>query len=285
MSAPLSTASLDTVAAQVIAGVATAAAEESAQSFFSSIIEQVEKRPMQSRRYTAAQFFLRHPEKFQMAVHYLARGVGVRRIAENLVGCSVHTVQAVRDQFPKSVATEKEKLADMCTTAATMLVERIIEDPDKVPMTHAGLVAAQLIDKAALLRGGPTLTIEHKHTFSHADFNSLVDGAIEVEVVTGKERENLALMGAGAPVAPVAAPAPTPPDGSAVERRVERAAESRNDGQSLVPQREIAVATRFAPPSGERDMERQRGGGGSTGGGGGTDEDVIQPTEISTNGL
>lgn len=171
---------LDDLAATVIAGLEQEAAEESGTPFFASIMEEVEAVPLASRRYTAAHFFLRQPDKFKVVVHYLARKVGVQRIAK-MAGCSVHTVQAVRDRFPKSVATEKERLADLCGTAATLLVERIAENPESVPMTHAGLVAAQLIDKQAMLRGGPTTVIEHRHTMTHGAFNELLESLPTVE--------------------------------------------------------------------------------------------------------
>jgi hypothetical protein len=202
----LSAEGLDDLAAQVIAGIEREAEATAAQPFFESMMEEVEKRSPKTQRYTGAEFFLRQPIKFRAVVGYLAEGRGQLWIADR-VQCSHHTVRAVLAHFPKSVAIEKERLADLCQTAATLMVEQIIENPDKVPAQSWGLTAAQLADKAILLRGGASLTIEHKHTFSHGDFNALVNAAPIRDV----ESECLPMGLTGGENSPMAAPAPARP--------------------------------------------------------------------------
>lgn len=245
---------LDALVASVTAEIAREAKEEEQTPFFKDLMNQVEVVPIAARKYTAAHFFLRCPDKFEAVVHYLARGMGVKRIAA-LVRCHVHTVQAVRDRFPRSVATEKERLADLCLQASTLMVEQILDNPDAVPAQSWGLTAAQLADKALQLRGGPTVTIEHRHTFGHDDFNALVKAApIDVEAQRmGLGAEKSLQMGdSGSEAAPARSGNEQP------------GADGRTDCESADLQRSDSTATTHAPsdapdPGGEGVPENNGG--------------------------
>lgn len=261
---PLSTDKLDDLAAQVIAGVADEAGKiDVAAPFFSGLMEQVERKAPALRRYTAAEFFLRQPEKFRAVVGYIAEGRGQLWIADR-VGCSHHTVRAVRERFPKAVAIEKEKLAELCQTASTLLVERIIENPESLPPQSLGVTAGILMDKVLLLRGGPSLTIEHRHTFSHDDYLSLVKSA-PIDVPSEVTRmdfvgEESGQMGLGTVPAQVPA-SPTPATPPA-------------DSQSLGSQREDSTATKHAP-SDRPECPRPGGEGVASPPAGGLESDAL----------
>lgn len=235
---------LDDLASRVIAGTAQEASELAAQPFFEGLMAEVEKKPMKLRRYTGAEFFLRHPEKFRSVVSYLAEGQGPRWIAER-VGCSHHTVSAVMDRFPRAVATEKERLSKLCVRGAEAMLELILENPESVPGQARGLVAAQLIDKALLLQGAPTVISEIRHEFTHDDFNALIDGAIEVD--TGVRGGNPAQMGSTA-----AGAEGEPP-------------EAGSDLPSLASKSTDPIATPVAPPNAPPEAP-DRGGGGRVAG-------------------
>lgn len=237
MSRALSTERLDEVAAQAIAGVqAEAERLQQDQLTFSTMMDEVEKVPMHRRRYTAAEFFLRVPEKFRAVIGYIAEGRGQLWIADR-VGCSHHTVRACRDHFPKAVAIEKERLAERLQAAGAGLVERILENPDVIPPSALAISAGILIDKALLLRGGATIITEHRHVFTHEDYNALVAGAIDVEATASpiglpaEESGQRADLPAAAPAELAAPGAATPPAGMdseslALPGQAERAATS-----------------------------------------------------------
>lgn len=265
----LSTERLDDLAARVIAGIEQEAEQTAAEPFFELIMAEVESKPATRRKYTGAEFFLREPLKFKAVVGYLAEGRGQLWIADR-VGCSHHTVRAVKEHFPKSVAIEKERLADRCDAAATLMVDKIIEEPDKVPPQAWGLVAAQLIDKALLLRGGPSLTIEHRHTFSHGDFNALLAGAPAIDVPS----ETLPAIGYTAEESVPKGEAPAPPAPAAPPAADQALDQAPTDSASLDSQRTGPPATQPAPlspadsrlgPGGEGVADRERGGASDEG--------------------
>lgn len=244
MNAELSTELLDDLAAQVLAGVKPEAERIAGQPFFAELMAEVERRPVKSRRYTGAELFLRDPEKFRRVVEYLASGRGLLWIADRLE-CSHHTVSAVRTHFPKAVAIEKQRLADLCEEAGRLMVEKIIENPDKVPAQAWAITAGTMIDKASLLRGGPTVLVEHRHLHAHADFNDLVDALPDGMGERGENLEQMARVRAPAPAAPAGLTAPSAP--------------AVSDMQSAGTQRVAACATHCATPS-----ETPPGGGGGS---------------------
>lgn len=158
-----------------------------AAPFFPAIMEDVEKSESVHRDYTAERLARHQPAKFQACVHYLAQGYGLLRIGK-LVGVSHHTVSAVRDLHPASVAIEKERLAGLAKRGAELCLERIIEEVESLPKQTLGLTAAQLIDKFQLLTGGATARIgteRAKEVPTADDFNALIDSlpVVQAEVV------------------------------------------------------------------------------------------------------
>lgn len=127
--------------------------------------------------YTADRLLMQRPEIYQATVELLGRDVPIRQIAKIL---HIHhrSVAAVKLREPAAIDTARLSLGRKCGLAATLLVEKIIEEPDSIPANVRGLVAAQLIDKAQLLSGGATSrpdTMPKPGDLSHDDFAAWVD--------------------------------------------------------------------------------------------------------------
>lgn len=161
-----------------------------------------------AHEYTGARFFLINPAGHQEVIKLLAEGVGIRRIAK-IVGCSTHTVIAVRDQYPASVATEKEKLANLARTGTRLAIEGIIDDlatnPDEISAKDKAVITGILAEKSELLSGGATSRIEMIVPQPAADewdayIAGLRQASVEVVDAAGQKADQ-AQVGAGAQAA------------------------------------------------------------------------------------
>lgn len=100
----------------------------------------------------------------------LGRGVSPRAITRTL-GLHHYTVATIADEERETVDAIRSKLAKEFRAAARLQVNRLIEQPDKVPINVAALTASQCLDKSELLEGRATVrTEEHKRIDIFSDY-------------------------------------------------------------------------------------------------------------------
>lgn len=163
--------------------------------------------------YTAARFFKKRPEDYQLCVAFLAAGTGLLKIARIL---KVHhqTVAAVRDIEAAQIDIQKERIKRNLRTAIDVGAERMPEIMAELPAGQVPIAMAVTIDKLRDMDGEPTHRIEHTikgHLTHDAVLASLsaFPEAIEIEASPMVSRgENAAQKGADG--APGARPDDTP---------------------------------------------------------------------------
>lgn len=126
--------------------------------------------------YTAARLFEKRRQVYDAIVQLLGADVGMLRIAR-LLGVHHLTVAAVRDREPEQIDIARSKTVAQLRTAVGLQVERLIAHPENVPWNVAGLLIAQLTDKAELLDGRATSRTEHReHVDIHGDWEQILKG-------------------------------------------------------------------------------------------------------------
>ena len=107
--------------------------------------------------------------KRQQIVNALANGDSKRAIARALQ-VSNNTVTAIAEQEWQQVEARKARIAAQAERSATLAADRInakLESSDDIPLSTLVPVFGVSVDKLAILRGDPALTIHHQHTHSH----------------------------------------------------------------------------------------------------------------------
>jgi DNA-binding transcriptional MocR family regulator len=107
----------------------------------------------------------------QRIVTALANGDSKRAIARAL-RVSNNTVTAIAEQEWQQVEARKGRIAAQAERAATLasdLINAKLESakPDEIPLSTLVPVFGVAVDKLAILRGDPSLTIHHQHTHTH----------------------------------------------------------------------------------------------------------------------
>ena len=110
-------------------------------------------------RYTAERFKVRRKAAYDAAVQLLGAGVGLQKIGRWL-GVHPLTIAAVRDREQKAIDMASQTLKQLDTAIALQL-ERLLENPGLVPMTHVGQLIDGLIRNRELLAGRATARVEH----------------------------------------------------------------------------------------------------------------------------
>lgn len=113
--------------------------------------------------YTSDRFRAQRPEDYQMLLSLLSEGVGVMECCR-ILGVSHHTVRAVRDRNPETIAVSKERVGSRFRHAAELCAELGADAAARGDSRTArdSLVAAGVaVDKWSLLAGEATQRIEH----------------------------------------------------------------------------------------------------------------------------
>lgn len=140
----------------------------------------------QERRgtYTAERFRRLNPAAFARVVELLAAGTGKRRISE-MVRCSIHTVLAVAQLHPESVAIAKLRLGQQFTNLAGLASEAVIDDiadPEraaKISAKDKAIIAGIANQHGQLLTGGATARVEQvRIEVTHEDLAAMVGGEV-----------------------------------------------------------------------------------------------------------
>jgi hypothetical protein len=135
--------------------------------------------------YTLERLTEQHPDKLAGIIELLGRNVSHRLITA-IMRVHHRTVAAVALAHPGPIDALRSKTASKLRLAAELQVERLIESPDALPLNVAGLVVAQLLEKAELLSGGATSRIESgPPKLTHDDVNAYLAAlpAANAEVV------------------------------------------------------------------------------------------------------
>lgn len=121
------------------------------------------------KEYTGAIFFAQQPEKCKRVVFLLAtNSMGVNDIAK-AVGCANRTVMLIRDKFREKVATVRQRLASMAEHAKLQLLERLIANPDAVPVKDIPAALEKLTNVAMADRGTAPPPQQHLHAHVSAE--------------------------------------------------------------------------------------------------------------------
>lgn len=153
-------------------------ADELRQSEFEEFAELVEKMPECQKQYTAVLFAKHQPEKCRRVIFLLAAKWGVNRIAKT-VGCSDHTVMAVKRRLPEKVAMVRESLAALTEDVLLQQLERLRDDPNALGIDKAPLTIKLLMDGLLALRGTapPPQRVDHYLHVGAEDVNELINQA------------------------------------------------------------------------------------------------------------
>jgi len=134
-----------------------------------------------SGQYTAERLKELDPAKYSAIVELRGYDWAEKRICEFL---KVHhrTVAAVSDAEPEAIDAFRQRLVRKLRRGADRLVDRSVEHPDSIKIDMAGLVAAQLIDRAELLDGRATARVEHVEKVDiFGDWESFLQERLEPE--------------------------------------------------------------------------------------------------------
>jgi hypothetical protein len=111
------------------------------------------------------------PGVIEAVLELTAQGYSTRRVCEVLKPLSRNTVSSILSKHPDRLREMKYQLASKVRTAAEVQLDRLIEEPEKVPMQAAMIGTCALIDKYQLLMGEATGRIE----VSYVDVNEMID--------------------------------------------------------------------------------------------------------------
>jgi len=105
----------------------------------------------------------------QQIVNALASGDSKRAIARSL-RVSNNTVTAIAEQEWQQVEARKAIIAAQAERIANLAADRLnakLESDDDIPVSALVPVFGVAVDKLAILRGEPSLTIQHQHSHTH----------------------------------------------------------------------------------------------------------------------
>jgi hypothetical protein len=178
--------------------------------------------------------------------------LGTRSVAEAF-GISREVVRRLRADAIRSGELDhfKEELGRRFLAAADQLVDRIEDEPDKIPVASLPLSAAILVDKGLLLTGAPTARIQVDHRLSVAGIADYIDSLPSVEPVeVGENSAQKALEAAPGDAPGADIPRGMLGDAQLVQDPALAAAAARDgDSQSLVS----AQVPEVSPADGAKD--------------------------------
>lgn len=156
--------------------------------------------PAARGRFTTEQLE-RHAERRAAILSAIAEGMGLRRIAKAF-GVSTNTLLSLARVAGVEIETQKERLGNQFSDLARLAVERMTDEIDDMPKASLPLIAGIATDKAQLLRGAPTVRVQHDHALtikSVADYIDALPSATPV-CSEGIAQQKAAQLSAGATV-------------------------------------------------------------------------------------
>ncbi len=131
--------------------------------------------------YTGERLKRLHPDKYAAILQLVTEGMAQRRVAP-LLGVHHRTVSAVLLENAGVLDTLRSKLSPKLMQAASLQLDRLLDDPDCVPKNVIGLTIGQLLDKYQLLSGGPTQRIElERKEPTHEDYLAWLEETPEAD--------------------------------------------------------------------------------------------------------
>jgi hypothetical protein len=85
------------------------------------------------------------------------------------------------------IETEKERLGNQFSDLARLAVERMTDEIDDMPKASLPLIAGIATDKAQLLRGAPTVRVQHDHALTIKSVTDYIDALPSVTPVCSEE--------------------------------------------------------------------------------------------------
>jgi hypothetical protein len=170
-----------------------AAEESAAPSLFLVSTEEEGNQEMERRgEFTAERLMESRPTIYRAIVDGLGQGLGVRQLCR-AYRVSHHTVAAVMARESAAVATLKERTVSVLRTFGRLAADRLLDEVDQIPIQSLPIALGIAVEKAELLSGGATSSIEHADSGpTHEDYLRMIQGkVIEAELVpaTGLEGE------------------------------------------------------------------------------------------------
>jgi transposase-like protein len=194
---------------------AAAQADRTAPAFsFFPEIQEAEKRLAEEGEFTGERLFRDRPGIYAAVVRMAAEGQSISATARAL-GVSRNTVCAVRDREGISIEQDKKELLKDLRKASRLSVEKVIELlPSVKAAKDAAITAAVMLDKYQLLSGEATSRVERveakpDQVKAFLDALPVVDAEVLEVISTGIGEETPGQMGAAAPAAVPALPAPS----------------------------------------------------------------------------
>jgi hypothetical protein len=159
---------------------------------FSDEIESLVQAEEERGRYTGERLRVRRPEAFQAVLELLACNVGMLKIGR-ILGVHHLTVAAVRNseaerigEIQDAIDIANKRLVVDLGTAIAFQVERLLEYPGLVPMTHVSKLITDLIGSRQLLAGLPTARVESYQAVDvHAPWDDLVADFVSEKELAG----------------------------------------------------------------------------------------------------
>lgn len=158
----------------------------------SEAIPELQEAPATYRKHNASQC---SPELREQIIKGLKQRIGVIKLA-TLLGCSQHTVQAVRDETP-GLPDWKENISGKLKQFVHLVADDLIENYDTIKPESKPIALAVAIDKILLLDGEPTQIVENRVSFDLTGLTgpSAVREEIVVEAVTADYVDTQSLPG------------------------------------------------------------------------------------------
>lgn len=121
------------------------------------------------------------PELRQRIVAGLKEGVGILKLA-SILGCSHHTVEAIRDQTPNLGTDWKGAVSGKLKAFIHLVADDLLENPNQISPDSKPIALAVAIDKVLLLDGEATQIVEHRHSVDVASLKNSLSLLPEITV-------------------------------------------------------------------------------------------------------
>ena len=132
--------------------------------------------------FTAERLWRDRPDVYRAIVAMVAEDCGPRFIAR-VLKVSHNTVAKVCRRERVSIDTAKEVVVQDLKYLRRLLMERLTDEVDKIPLQAAGVLLGIVTDKVNALEGAPTTIVGHVSATPIADVNDYIASLLEADAV------------------------------------------------------------------------------------------------------